>query len=492
MTLTAWERAAQAFETPRRRWPTPGALAQHLDPRVRQTPALDLIDTALVEAFDTPDGRLVIAMPPQEGKSQRTSRWFPLWVLEQNPDTRIGVVSYELGAARRWGRTIRDDIVMNPHLGLRIRDDLAAQHEWQLDGHDGGVYAAGIGGAMTGRPIDLLIIDDPFKDRVEADSPTYRRRAWDWWTDVGGPRLAPGATTVLIQTRWHEDDLAGKLLTAEDAATWRVLSIPAQAETDDDPLGRKPGEFMISARGRTPAQWEAIKVRSGSRTWAALYQQRPSPAAGDVWQRDWWQTYTTPLAIRRADGSHWVPRADGGGIVIQSWDMAFKDTKSSDFVVGQVWFTDGISAYLLDQVHARMGFVDTVKAVVQMSAKWPQAALKLVEDKANGTAVINMLRRKVPGLIPEEPMGSKVARAAAVSPFIEAGNVHLPAPDLAPWVGEFIEEAAAFPNGAHDDQVDAASQALTRLLLTPMLTGQTVVTAGDLDDDIDTYRISDY
>jgi predicted phage terminase large subunit-like protein len=497
VNATAWEFAARAFEAPTRTYPTPGALAQALDPRVKQTPALELIDRALVDALDADDGRLVISMPPQEGKSQRASRWFPLWALEQYPDLRIAVVSYELGVARRWGRVIRDDITMNPGLGLRVRDDLAAQHEWQLAGHDGGVYSAGIGGALTGRPVDLLIVDDPFKDRVEADSLRYRQRAWDWWTDVGGPRLAPGATVVVIQTRWHEDDLTGRLLDAEDGDLWTVVNIPAQADHDPargetDPLGRAPGEYMRSARGRSVAQWEAIKVRSGSRTWNALYQGRPSPAEGGVWQRSWWTYYDNPIWVERPDGSRFVPRADGGGILIQSWDMAFKATSKSDFVVGQVWFTDGVHAYLLDQVHARLAFPDTARAVVAMTARWPQAALKLVEDKANGPAVIAALQRRVPGLVAEEPHGSKESRAQAVAPFIEAGNVHLPHPNLAPWVGDLVEEAAAFPNGAHDDQVDATSQALTRLLLTPMLTGTPVVTQDDVDDDVADYRITDY
>lgn len=497
MTLTAWERAARAFEPPLHRFPTPGDLAQEIDPRNRQTQALNLIDQALVRVAETPDSRLIISMPPQEGKSLRAGIMFPIWTLIRNPDTRIVVASYGQALAIRNGRAIRSRITGNPDLGLRIASDNGAVHDWTVDGHQGGVLSVGIGSGLTGRPADMLVIDDPIKDRKEANSETYREAVWDWWTDVASTRLAPGAPVVVMLTRWHQDDLAGKLLADDEHDSWQVLNIPAQADHDPtrgevDVLDRKPGEFMDSARGRTREQWELRKRTSGSRTWASLFQGRPSPAEGDIWQRDWWSTYTTPLAIRRPNGAMFVPRADGGGIVIQSWDMAFKDTKSSDYVVGQVWFTDGVHAYLLDQVRERMSFVNTVKAVVQMTAKWPQAALKLVEDKANGTAVINALRKRVPGLIPEEPMGSKEARAQAVAPFIEAANVHLPAPELAPWVGEFIEEAAAFPNGAHDDQVDAASQALTRLLLTPMLTGQTIVTADDLDDDIDNYRITDY
>lgn len=495
MTLTAWEAAARTFEAPRRRWATPGELAQHLDPKTRQTPMLDLLDAELVRLFDAPDGRLVISVAPQEGKSQRTSRRFPLWALTQNPDMRIAIASYEHGVARRWGRAIRDDIIVHgSDLGLSVRDDLSAQHEWQLAGHEGGVYAAGIGGALTGRPVDLMIIDDPIKDRVQADSPTYRERAWDWWTDVAATRLAPGAPVVLILTRWHEDDLAGRLLAAEDGHLWRVINIPAQADHDPnkgetDPLGREPGEYMQSARGRTRAQWEAIKVRSGSRTWASLYQGRPAPAAGDIFLREWWKEFTSPRWIVRDDGSRWAPGADE---VCMSWDMAFKSTDGSDYVVGQVWARYGLELFLLDQVHDRLSFTETCAALRRMAAKWPQASAKYVEDKANGTAVINSLSRQVPGLIPVEPDGSKEARAQAVTPFIEAGQVWVPAPEIAPWVGGFIDEAAAFPNGSHDDQVDACTQAINRMLLAPILAGNLIVDSTDLDDELDGYSISMY
>ncbi len=479
--------AAKAFDPPPApRWPTPGALARALDAKTRQTSALDLIDQALVEAYTTPDARLVISMPPQEGKSQRASRRFPLWALTQNPDLRIAIVSYEAGVARRWGRAIRDDVTVNAsELGLRVRDDLAAQHEWQLAGHEGGVYTAGIGGALTGRPVDLLIIDDPIKDREQADSQVYRDRAWDWWTDSGSTRLAPGAPVVLILTRWHHDDLAGRLLAAEDGALWRVVNIPAQADHrpergESDPLGRQPGIFMDSARGRTTKQWEAIKVRSGPRTWNALYQGRPSPDAGDLFPAEW-ARYDHPLWVDRADGSRWVP---GAQELVQSWDFTFKGSKGSDYVVGQVWLRDGIDAYLLDQVRARLSFTASADAMVALSARWPQAVAKLVEDKANGPAIISSLASRVPGIIPVEPRGSKHSRAAAISPFAHARNVHLPTADLLPNVEDLLEEARAFPNGAHDDTIDAMSQALDQLLLQPLLAeGDDTVTGDDLLDD---------
>ena len=199
---------------------TPGDLAAHLDARTVQTEALDLLDQHLVDIAERRLDRLIWTMPPQEGKSQRISRIFPLWLLLQNPDTRIAIVSYEADIARRWGRAVRNDIKAHPELGIAVRHDTSAAHEWQLEGHDGGIVTTGIGGALTGRPVDVLIIDDPVKGRAEADSATYRETAWTWWTETGSTRLAPNAPVVLLMTRWHQDDLAGRLLTSESAEEW--------------------------------------------------------------------------------------------------------------------------------------------------------------------------------------------------------------------------------------------------------------------------------
>ena len=498
MTIDAFAHAAALLDGPAGRWETPGQLAKAINPATVQTEALNLIDDAVIRCLNTPDGRLIITMPPQEGKSTRVAGDVPCWVLADNPEARIVVASYAQGLATRNGRAIRTRITQNPQLGLTIAADNGSVHEWTLAGHGGGVLSVGIGGGLTGRPADVLIIDDPIKDRTEADSETFRQRVWDWWTDVASTRLAPGAPVIIILTRWHEDDLAGRLITAQDDEHWEVLNIPAEADHDPakgetDPLGREPGEFLASARKRTREQWERIKVRSGSRTWASLFQGRPSPASGDILKRDWWRTYDRPMWIDRPDGSRWAPLADGGTRMIQSWDLAFKATSSSDWVVGQVWMSDGVQAWLLDQVRGRFSFVETMREMVRLSARWPQSTLKLVEDKANGPAVMSALSRRLPGLVPEEPHGSKVARASAVAPFIEAGNVIVPSPELCPWVGDLIEEAAAFPNGAHDDTVDAMSQALDRLLLTPILTTpDRLVTMADLDREIADYSISNW
>lgn len=502
--LDIWEQAARAFElrapnpvadqADADTWATPGTLAKRITRSTVQTPALDLIDTELARLMDTPDGRLIVTMPPQEGKSTRVVKDFVLWVLKHRPWTRVVGASYGQGLANRNGRGIRNVIVNNPDLGMRVAADNGSASEWQLAGHDGGLVSVGIGAGLTGRPADLMVIDDPIKDRKEADSEVYRQSVWDWWIDVASTRLAPGAQVVLILTRWHDDDLAGRLLKAEDGHLWRVVNLPALADHDPakgqtDPLGRAPGEFLVSARGRTPEQWAAIRTRVGARSWAALYQGRPSLAAGDVFKRDQWRTYDTPQWIDRGDGTRIVTHADD---LLISWDLTFKDTAASDYVAGQVWMRRGADAYLLDQVHDRMDFPATVRAFRSLAARWPQATLKLVEDKANGPAVIAMLRRKVPGIVPVEPDGGKVARAAAVTPLIEGGNVWLPAPELCPWVEDLVEEAAAFPTGTHDDQVDAMTQALNRLVLQPLLAGDDLVTGEDLDDELAGFEISRY
>jgi predicted phage terminase large subunit-like protein len=479
VTAMAFEAAAADWEpagddTPS--WATPGELAAAIDPATVQTPALDLIDEALVWAHSTPGARLIVSIGPQEGKSTRISKVGALWALIRNPEMRIGVVSYAQPLAESFGREIRnwittfngDDGTLD--LGLRIAPDYGSAKRWQVDGHRGGVLCAGLQGGISGRPLDTLLIDDPFADRKQADSAYYRELVWEWWRSVGSRRLSPDGPVIQVATRWHEDDLAGRMLTAEDGHRWRLVNIPALADHDpskgqSDPLGREPGQWLKSARGRTDAQWEQIRIESGSRNFAALYQGRPSPDQGNVWLRQWWRRYQVPLWSQHPDvpGAYLVHDCDE---MLVSVDAAFKDTKSSDYVVIQVWARRGANVYLLDQVRKRLSFTDTLTAFTAVVARWPQASRKLIEDKANGTAVIDSLKSKIPGIVPVTPHESKYARASAVSPFVEAGNVFLPAPEIALFdAEELITEAAGFPNAAHDDQVDAASQALAELLL---------------------------
>ena len=517
MFMTPLSREAEAFATP-------GELAMALDPTIVQTPAFDLIDSYLIqvrdavatmyrrralysrlvrEGTDHSDAaeivadevpqqgitRLQIAMPPQEGKSTRVSRHFPVWLLQQFPRLRIAIVSYDGANATQFSFHSRADVERfngnegEIDLGLRLATDEKAKSRWLL-ATGGGLYAIGIGGGLTGRPVDLMIVDDPVKDQRDADSALMSVNKWTWWQTVGRPRLAPWAPVIGMATRWAEDDLLGRWQAAQkhdealgsaNTERWTVLTIPAEADHDPgkgevDPLGREPGEFLVSARGRTRDDWLAIKEGTSTRFWNALYQGRPSAVEGDVLKRGWWRRYDSALWVSQIDGSYLVP----GYEVWQSWDLTFTDSAKSDYVVGQVWATKKADSYLVYQVRARLNFPSSVDAVRRVSRLFPQARRKLVEKAANGHAAIDVLRREIPGIIPVKPDRSKEARADAVSTFLRSGNIFLPTvevatanPELAFDVEDVIEEAAVFPRGVHDDQVDAFTQfARERYLLT--------------------------
>jgi predicted phage terminase large subunit-like protein len=281
---------------------------------------------------------------------------------------------------------------------------------------------------------------------------------------------------VIVMQRVHEADLTGHVL---EQGGYELLRLPAEWEEGptrvtsigwSDPR-TEPGELLWPERFG-PAELETLKRSMGSYAAAGQLQQRPSPAEGGILKRHWWKYWKPagaslpPISVRLPDGQLQIIPAvdlpDHFEEQMQSWDMAFKDVDSSDFVVGQVWGKKRADKFLLDQVKARLDFPKTLDAVRKLTAKWDRTHTKLVEDKANGTAVIATLKHEISGLIAVNPEGGKESRASAVSPQIESGNVYLPHPALNPWVNGFIDECASFPNGAHDDQVDGMSQALLR------------------------------
>jgi predicted phage terminase large subunit-like protein len=425
----------------------------------------DALDLFLSEVRRKRAPRLMITCPPRSGKTELVSRCFPAYVLGKFPDTAIIATSYadELAAQnnRDVQRIIDSDAYRALYPGTRLwgRDARAAadgsylrnSSTFEIVNRRGRYRSAGVGGGITGMGGDVLIVDDVLRSHADADSPRIRDTIWDWYTSTFYTRKSPGAGIILIQTRWHMDDLAGRLL--ERAASgegdkWRVLNFPALAETDEP--RRKAGEALHPERFNRD-EYLAIKATIGSRDWAALYQQRPAPKEGAVFLKEWlrrWTPATLPASFDR---------------VLLSWDMTFKDTAGTDFVVGQVWGQKGSDAWLLEQVRGRLGFVATLEAFAAQAARWPQAVEKLVEDRANGPAVMDILKGRVPGLIPVEPDGSKLARAHSVTPFFEAGNVYIPDRSAASWADDLEAELCSFPSAAHDDQVDAMTQALRRM-----------------------------
>jgi len=403
--------------------------------------------------------RLIINIPPRYMKSIAVSVMWPVWEWIRHPETRWIFASYSQSLSTKHSvdrRTIIQSDWYQSRWGDRFK--LVEDHNLKtefLNDKRGHMIATSVGGTSTGKGGNRLVVDDPLNPK-EAASDVLRERANTWFDQTFYSRLddkKTGAIVVIMQ-RLHEKDLTGHLL--EQGGEWEHLCLPAIAEDrqvihfpmSGRTLVREPGDLLWPER-EGPKEIEAAKLALRSYGFAGQYQQRPSPMEGGIFKRGWWKFYKEPPA-----------RFDE---MIQSWDCSFKSASTSDYVVGQVWGRVGGEFYLLDQVRDRMDFTETLQAVRALTAKWPKARSKLIEDKANGQAVIDALKREIPGIIPVTPKESKEARAMAVQPFMEAGNVYLPDPSIAPWIHDFIEECAAFPNAAHDDQVDAMTQALNRL-----------------------------
>lgn len=413
--------------------------------------------------------RLMVFMPPRHGKSEQTSRRLPAYIFGINPDAKIIATSYSATLAESMSKDVQriiDSPTYNelfPETTLMgspfVKQDrkkigyTRTNERFDIVGHNGYYLAAGVGGGITGFGADYALIDDPIKNRQEAESKTYRDMVYDWFASTLYTRLEKDACILLTMTRWHEDDLAGRLLTLAKndpfADQWYVICYPAIYDekmkflSEDDP--RQHGEALWRDK-YDENQLRKMKATIGSYEWNALYQQTPSPPRGAIIQREWLKYYKVlPSRFDR---------------IIQSWDFAFDNKEQSSYVVGQVWGKIGSEKYLIDQVRDKMSFTESIRALRLMTAKYPMAKAKLIEKKANGPAIINAMKKEISGLIPIDPKASKEERLNAVSPEFEAGNIYIPEATKAKWVGDYVEELVSFPNSMNNDQVDATTQAL--------------------------------
>lgn len=427
--------------------------------------------------------RLIINIPPRYMKSISVSIMWPAWDWVARPHRRYLAASYSQNLATKHSvdrRTVIQSAWYQARWGDRFRlsGDQNVKTEF-TNNKRGHMIATSFGGTGTGKGGDVVIIDDPMNPKSAA-SDHQRNRTNELFDQTFTTRLdnkKSGAIVVVMQ-RLHENDLTGHLLAQ---GGWEQLKLPAVAKERTiitTPAKtrylREPGDILWPER-EGPEEIAMAKTQLGTYGYSGQYDQDPSPVEGGMLKRRWWGFWipegmlspAPPVEVRIEDGTfHTCPLITlptNLETYLQSWDMAFKDMKTSDFVVGQVWASHGANKFLLDQVHDKLDFPSTLDRFRAMTRKWPQTQAKLVEDKANGPAVISTLKGEIAGIVAVEPQGGKEARVAAVSPQVEAGNVYLPHPLIAPWVNGFIEEAAAFPNGAYDDQVDAFSQAILRL-----------------------------
>jgi predicted phage terminase large subunit-like protein len=396
--------------------------------------------------------RLLITAPPRHGKSEIVSRRFPVWHLGRNPEHEVVVSTYGQDLSNRMSRDARRvrDLAVRwwPHLAKRRGGADGVEH-WEVGG--GGSYkAVGAGGPLVGGGAHVIIIDDPFKNAQEADSETTRDSRWEWYTQTAYTRLAPGGGVIIVATRWHHDDLSGRALKQKELEeeNWRVIDFPAIAEEDEP--HRKAGEALHPERWPLP---RLIKVKKaiGIRAWSALYQGRPTSAAGGLFQRKWLE--------RRYDHDPQRPPQKYDQITF-TVDGSFKDTETSSYVSIQVWGRWGwTDHHVLDEIHAQLDFLGTLQALKDLNAKWHPNVI-LVEDKANGPAIINVLRQVLPAVLEFDPtpFGNKIVRAQLVTPLWEGGNCALP--KNGSFTSDFVEALANFPLAKLKDRVDAMSQYL--------------------------------
>ena len=478
------EYAAQQFEVRERRYPMPGDLARTLDIITAGSPALDLIDDALLRLVSDPDrDALAVFMPPQEGKSQRCSRRFPEWLLDHQPGLRIAIVSYEQDLAARWGREIKNDVAINhcqrgpacsdedcSRLHIDIRADSRAAARWETP-QGGGIYCVGIGGALTGRPVDILIIDDPVKDRAAAESKTIRDATWDWWESVALTRLAPGAKVLLIQTRWHEDDLAGRIAARPSPLRWETVKIPAIAVAGDA-LGREPGEELASVRGRRPGHFRNLQATMSPYTFSGVYQQEPTAAEGNFFRRPSFR-YWRPGEPWR-DGRERI-MCEGQAVTISDcWmfatmDLAVSSRTSADYTVCAVWAVSPAGdLILMDRQRERIEMHDHFGMVASLETTWRFTTL-YVENQWIASSVVRDAQVAGVPVAGLKADADKVTRAVPAAGRIHAGRVWFPAETSGclcgncpggVWLDEWCDELAAFPQaGTHDDQVDVLAYA---------------------------------
>ena len=411
--------------------------------------------------------RLIIQAPPRSGKSELFSRRFPAWAFGQNPNLQMIAASYSADLSSRMNRDVQRIIDSEEYAGvfpetsfssntsasINSQKNIRNSEIFEIAGYSGSYRSAGVGGGITGMGADIAIIDDPVKDAKEANSQTYRDSVWDWYTSTFYTRLSPKSGILLGMTRWHEDDLAGRLLAdmKNGGDQWRVVSFPAIAEEDEE--YRKEGDALHPERYDL-THLTKIKKAVGTQTWNALYQQRPSSKGGDVIKRAWFKRYSVLPLMRR---------------VIIAGDTAQKVKQHNDFsvfIVAGIGIDGGL--YIIDLIRGKWEAPELERKLEDIWNKYRashKAQSVYIEDKSSGTGLIQSIQRKrnipIKGV---QVDADKYTRVLGIQGFIESGYVFLP--DGAEWVEDFLSECEKFTatdSHKHDDMVDSLVHTINEL-----------------------------
>lgn len=416
---------------------------------------------AELEALERGDtDTLLVFMPPGSAKSTYVNFLFPAWFVARNPTLNVITASHSSELAERWGRKTRNLLMESTTLmNVALSDDSTAAYRWATS-EGGEYYAVGVGVGIAGFRADLGIVDDPFGSREDAESKRIRQKVWDWFIDDLTSRLKPGARRVVMHTRWHDDDLAGRFIRQLDALgrKYRLLSLPAEA-IENDPLGRKPGQMLWDDPNGYDygSVLRSRKQDSDPRTWNSLYQQNPIPDEGDYFKAEWLRSYDKPPSretLRIYGGSDYAVTADGGDYTVHA-------------VVGLD--PDG-RMYLLDLWRKQASSDEWVEAFCDLVLKWrPMAwAEEQGQIKSGVGPFLERRQRERKAFCVREQFptrGDKAVRAQSIRGRMALEGLYVPSSAL--WRAEFESELLRFPAGVHDDQVDAlglVGQLLDRML----------------------------
>ena len=404
--------------------------------------------------------RLIVEMAPRHGKSEYLSKYTPAWFIGKFPDKRVILSSYEADFASQWGRKARD--ILEEHgpaiFGVKVSQASSAANRWDIEGRAGGEQTAGIGGPITGKGAHLAIIDDPVKNSKEAGSKTVRDAHWDWFQSTLYTRLEPGGAIIIIMTRWHEDDLVGRIKKemANGGEQWRIVSLPAIAE-ENDPMGRKPGEALCPARYPIEAL-NKIKRAIGSYFWSALYRQNPQPEEGVLFKRSYFRYFTDTqddYILHTPEGDKRWPKNKCW--IFQTIDPAATEGEQSAYFVCSTWAMTPERDLLLEGVFREKA--ETTKHLTVLKSQFQRWRPKFqgVEKAVYGLNILQQGKREglpLKALIADR---DKVSRARPMAARYEMGAVYHRTG--AAYLNDYEDELLNFPNGAFKDQVDTAAYA---------------------------------
>ena len=397
--------------------------------------------------------KICLSVPPQHGKSVTITETLPSWFLGRNPDMRCIVTGYNADMAEKFGDRNREKVKKHGKdlFGIEVSDSQDNKTLWNIKDHMGGLYSAGITGGLTGNQGALIIIDDPFKNGIEAKNQSIRDNVWQIFCDsILTRQRGNGNAIIVIHTRWHEDDLIGKIIKNDKKGEWLVINIPCIAEENDRYLHRKVGETLCPELG-FDAEWaDNMRNTIGLASFNALYQGKPFIEGGNIIKRSdimFYNKNTMPTSFEE---------------IVLSCDLSFGNTKkSSDPYCMTLWGRNGGNHYLIKVMDKKASFTETNRTIRYLCNDYPQLKKKIIEAKANGNATIELLGKEIGGFVPFDPKGeSKEARLNAVSPYFEGHNVYFPDETVFKDIELYIDELVKFPNATHDDFVDTISQYL--------------------------------